>query len=661
MKKLDEYFTDEKIILILCRIRAKLAKQRGQKHLIHLLSADEHFNYHLNAERNNNLVNDEILLLNSLLPSRKKWKKLNKKSRYSSNGQRINSIDNVVNSLLVTIKFYKINFPNEPFLNSLNSFINNLRMAINSSDYTIKSPVVLPRLKSKINNFKNICRPISLFNLKDRIIISLTNQYLTDLFDDFFHSSSFAFRSVRREEAKKKIVNHHSAIEAITNYKKRYRGKRLWVAECDISKFFDSVHQKIVKTQFKRMIKLVKKNKPNDYDSRAEAVFYKYLDSYSFVKNVLPLNGANHTGYWERHKIPLGEFGWVKSGLIKKKYFKNFNVAKIGIPQGGALSGLIANLVLDFADRKMQSLNDSKLLYVRFCDDMIIIHPSKKKAIEASKTYYKALEELHLIPHEFVKNLVNDSRNALKQFWNSELKSKSPYMWSSNYSNSFQWFGFVGYEIHYTGQIRVRKSSILKEKTKQKEVVNNILKAIKFGKRKSDQTVQESAINRLIGMSVGRINMNDFDKVENDMCWVNGFLKLNDNPHVRAQLKDLDKCRAKQFSKLIRETKKISNGMPIKVRNRISKVAFCPINGISEKQSLQIRNLLQKSEILDMNFYVNSKVDFEELNWDLILGIEFIEIKEEILYLLLNAKQIKGPLFYGKPYSYFYHVIEKKV
>ncbi|MBK8362805.1 MAG: hypothetical protein IPL24_03750 [Bacteroidetes bacterium] len=57
----------------------------------------------------------------------------------------------------------------------------------------------------------------------------------------------------------------------------------------------------------------------------------------------------------------------------------------MGIPQGGALSGLIANLVLDFADRKMQSLNDSKLLYVRFCDDMIIIHPSKKKAIEASK------------------------------------------------------------------------------------------------------------------------------------------------------------------------------------------------------------------------------------------------------------------------------------
>jgi len=57
-------------------------------------------------------------------------------------------------------------------------------------------------------------------------------------------------------------------------------------------------------------------------------------------------------------------------------------------------------------------------------------------------------------------------KNTPDSFWSDKIKSKHPYKWSLNYADSFPWFGFVGYEIHYAGNLRVRKSSLAKEKTK---------------------------------------------------------------------------------------------------------------------------------------------------------------------------------------------------
>ena len=470
-----------------------------------------------------------------MLPCRRKWKKLNKSKRYQKNNQRINSVDYNVNSLLLTIDYYRKNYPDEQFLKNLDDFIKKLRESINDPDYIIERPTIIPKLKGEKHPEKNKCRPISLFKLKDRLIISFTNKYLTEVFDSYFYSKSFAFRAVQTKGDDKYVLTHHDSIQEILDYKNDYKGKRLWVSECDISKFYDSVHHTIVKKQFKHLINKVKKEKPEEYDERAERIFYKYLESYSFVKNVLPYNKDNIEYWQEQHKIPGGYFGWIEEDLIKLKIFKNIKNAKIGVPQGGAISGLIANLVLDYADTQVLNLKISNLCYVRFCDDMVIIHPSKKECKSASRVYSESLKKLHLVPHDFEKNL----ENSPNSFWSDKIKSKHPYKWSSSYTDSFPWFGFVGYEIHYSGDLRVRKSSLLKEKKKQKEVVTQILKAVQAGKRKNDGTICESAANRLIGMSVGRVTMKNFSNIENDMCWVNGFVKLSDNRHLRAQLKDL--------------------------------------------------------------------------------------------------------------------------
>lgn len=618
--------------------------------------SNDKYNYHLNTEFQNENVDNDLILLNTLLPCRRKWKKLSKTNRYNKDNQQINSIDYNVNTLLITIEYYRKNYPKEPFLINLDAFIEDLHFSVNNPDYKIEAPTIIPKLKGDKDPIINKCRPISLFTLKDRLIISFTNKYFTELFDCFFYEKSFAFRAIQEKDGKKIRFTHHDSVQEILDYKKSYKGKRLWVTECDISKFYDSVHHTVVKEQFQKLIKKVKKEKLSEYDLRAERIFYKYLESYTFVKNVLPLNDKKNDWYWkEKHNIPGGHFGWVEDDLIKSGLFKNIKNSKIGVPQGGAISGLIANLVLDYSDNQILKNTSSSLLYVRFCDDMVIIHPSKKECTKASLIYSESLKKLHLIPHEFKKNL----KNTHDSFWSDKIKSKSPYKWSSNYTDGFKWFGFVGYEIDYNGDLRVRKSSLKKEMNKQKKVITNIISAIKKGKRKNDGTIIESATNRLIGMSVGRVNMKNYKSIDNDLCWINGFKKLSDNPQLRLQMKDLDRNRSKQISKLINNVKEISSENIKIIRIKIKKFAFCALSGVSERASLEIRNLLVTSNVLNSKFELNHLIDFKSSTLNLGLSGEYLKYNNEILKILLNPLKKRDIIYYGKPFSYYYHIIEK--
>src|SRR5690606_23014391 len=108
-------------------------------------------------------------------------------------------------------------------------------------------------------------------------------------------------------------------------------------------------------------------------------------------------------------------------------------------------------------------------------------------------------------------------------------------------------------EMDYLGNIRVRKKSLVKELSKQKTIIREIKNAVKTGMRKPKGTASESAINRLIGMSVGRIGLDNFDEVSTDMCWKNGFRELTVNPHSIRQIKQLDRSRSKHYYKLLKE------------------------------------------------------------------------------------------------------------
>ena len=538
---LDNYFTYNKILYFLCRIRAKSAFKRGKKHLIHLLTKNPKLNYHIDKKT------DEEILLQNILPHRKQWKKIGKTNRYRNKYQKINSIDYNTKCIIYTVKYFQKVKPAEPFIIKLNQFISEIQNSINDPDFSFTSPEIYPKLKNKkdlTGKKKNICRPITLYNLKDKIIISQTNKYLSELFDSEFYQYSFAFRPTKNDFR----PTHHNCIKEILKYRKSFKGDELFVAECDISKFYDSVSHDIIVSKFNKLVERVKVAK-GDVDSRAISIFQCYLDSYNFVRDILPLN--ENPDYWSTYDIPNGEFGWVKDELVKLNHYTNIDAERIGIPQGGAISGLIANIVLDYTDSVLTKGFDN-LFYTRFCDDMIIIHPDLKKCEEAINSYKQALLELKLVPHDFHECLGNDHDS----FW--KFKSKSPYRWSSNYLNYkyFPWIGFVGYEIHFDGNLRVRKKSLKKETKKQREVINRIERAIRQDRRARKGTILESATNRLIGMAVGRIQMWNHSKIDHELCWTNGFNQLSDNKYLSNQLKHLDRNRNHQVAKLKKEISK---------------------------------------------------------------------------------------------------------
>ena len=416
-------------------------------------------------------------------------------------------------------------------------------------EYNVTKPIIFPKLKEKLKKVgKNECRPICMFNLKDRILLSLTNKFLTQLFDEHFQNSSYAFRSKKNNEGS--ILSHHDCVKEIVKYRKTNISKELYVAECDMKKFYDTVNHKIAKTLFYELIENSKKLYPQLKLENSIAIFESYLNCFAFN---IDIPKPTNLQYWNSYKINNGEFSWIDDKTLNTHYTDISN-ERIGVPQGGALSGLIANIYLNSVDI---SIIGKQVLYQRFCDDVIIISDNMEECNKAKELYENALLDLKLFPHPFKnENQLMSIKNGeinYKSFWDG--KSKGPYKWGEINDKSFPWIGFVGYEINYLGDIRVRKKSLEKELQKQKTIINEIKDAIEIGMRKPKGTATESAINRLIGMSVGRIGLDNFEEVSTDLCWKNGFKELTLNQHSINQIKQLDRNRSKYYYKLLKEVK----------------------------------------------------------------------------------------------------------
>lgn len=539
MHSLSDYSSEKSILDMLCRLRVKLAHRRNKNHLIHLHTKAKKHNYHISPG-----TKSETLLA-SLFPPRKKWKTVFARKRVK-NGVPRSSTEKTMLSLQATISYYRAKEPDAHFLKKLDSFIKEIQEALHGGTYKIGSPKIIPKLKEdKPSQTKvNICRPIASFGLKDKLILSITNRYLTTIFDSCFIENSFAFRSKRLIKGKMACPTHHEPIEEILAYRKKFPEGALFVAECDMKKFFDTVSHALIKKIFSQFFNRKSiSSLPSKDISDAKRILYDYLDAYTFNKSVLPLN--KNQAHFDRFKIPKGEYAWVGNELISNNYYKRLESVKIGIPQGGALSGLIANAVLHSIDKKISGMQDGKLLYLRFCDDMLIIHPEKEKCALAFDQYLQGLRRKKLVVH----NPVDTPYATAKKFWSE--KSKSCYRWNNESGSGSPWIGFVGYEMHYQGHIRVRKSSLLKEMKKQFKVVGDLKLILKDPHCRSGKgSIYESINSRLIGMSVGRVTLWNYKHIPNEMCWVSGYRLLTDNKYARIQLKRLDSSRNRLLLKL---------------------------------------------------------------------------------------------------------------
>lgn len=574
----SKYYSHDAIFTVLCKLRCKVAFKRHKKH---------YYFDHLIGEKIKD--NDEDLFLMSLFPPRRRWLKLEPKLR-NKNGLPKTSTERNMLSLKLTIKYYREKKLKADFLEKLDLYIEKLQDFFINGDINLKTPNVIPVLK-KAEKGVNICRPLSTYSLTDKIILSITNKYAVDIFDLIFKDCGYAFRAKRPYSDGERAPNHIDAFQKIKDFRKQYANKVIWGAECDMSKFFDTVNHSFVIKRFDQFLKQKHFQKCKEQDLLLlRHILKEYLRSYTFNKHVRVL--SDDQGYFKRYKIINGKFDWVEREFVAECFYRDISKAKIGIPQGGALSGFIANLLLHDADCKVIKELDKDTLYLRFCDDMIILSLNKSTCERSYKAYTDALKRNKLIVHPHVEPPFEKS----DQFWSS--KSKLCYKWTSDKTKDTFWVGFVGLEINYFGEIRVRRSTLKKELQKQADLMLEMKRLLKNKKRKSSpSSICGSLQRRLISMSVGRVDLWNYEKYPNEMSWTKGFKILNDNVHARMQLKSLDRSRSLKIHKLMKL--------------------------IEKKYSDD-----KKSEEVDVD---NNKD--------------------------INSYQIKH---FGKPYSYYYNVLKKK-
>ena len=159
-------------------------------------------------------------------------------------------------------------------------------------------------------------RKLGIPTVLDRLIQQAVQQVMTPVFDPDFSETSFGFRPGR---------SAHQALRQATQY--MAAGKR-WVVDMDLEKFFDEVNHDILMSRIARKVK----------DKRVLWLIRRYLQS-----------------------------GIMTGGLVSQPVK--------GTPQGGPLSSLLSNIMLDELDKELDRRGHS---YCRYADDANIYVGSRR-------------------------------------------------------------------------------------------------------------------------------------------------------------------------------------------------------------------------------------------------------------------------------------------
>lgn len=420
---------------------------------------------------------------------------------------------------------------------NLLTFIETVRKAALTGG-TIERPSIHLQGKDKE---KKTYRPIAVYDrIEDRVLLGLTARYLRSIFDDDLLPCVYAFRA-------KPSFSHTSAVRNLRDYCLSHNSLDLYTAECDIQKFFDTVNHRVALDAVDLAAKRLE-SRGGKLAVRAVEIIQLYLDSYTFPE-------AQRVGEaWLRENEREGMIEWLDSDTLNSLY-RHPKAEKLGIPQGGALSPLLANLVLDAADRAVTAAcGKDDVFYARFCDDMILIHPNRAKCISIFRKYQEALSLLKVSVHRPKEVTRYDA-----SFYGA--KSKGPYAWGNpdGRKKVVPWVSFLGYQVKYDGQLRVRPSSVRREHDKQIRVVGQVMRLINMGAKSlrlsADEIVERTHL-KLIAMSVGLNKLRADGIARRQPCWADAFLLLDENKSSIGQLHGLDRNRERQVRRLVRRLRR---------------------------------------------------------------------------------------------------------
>jgi len=191
-------------------------------------------------------------------------------------------------------------------------------------------------------------RTLGIPTVVDRLIQQALHQVLSPIFEPGFSASSYGFRPGR---------NAQQAVEAARQYVAE--GKR-WVVDMDLEKFFDRVNHDILMSRVARKVE----------DKRVLKLIRRYLEA-----------------------------GLMDGGME--------TVRTEGTPQGGPLSPLLSNILLDDLDRELER---RQLSFCRYADDCNIYVGSKVSGERTMRAMTAFLERR-------LKLKVNAEKSAVARPW----------------------------------------------------------------------------------------------------------------------------------------------------------------------------------------------------------------------------------------------------
>jgi RNA-directed DNA polymerase len=182
----------------------------------------------------------------------------------------------------------------------------------------------------------------------DRLIQQALLQVLQPRFDPTFSEHSHGFRPKR------------SAHGAIREARAHVQDGKHWVVDVDVEKFFDRVNHDVLMGRLAKRIE----------DRRVLGLIRRYLNA-----------------------------GVMANGVVVERYE--------GTPQGGPLSPLLANVLLDEVDKELSRRGHA---FVRYADDLRVFVQSKKAGERVMRSLVRLFGKLRL--------RVNESKSAVDRALN---------------------------------------------------------------------------------------------------------------------------------------------------------------------------------------------------------------------------------------------------